>query len=481
MRYLQTSLLFLCLISPAWAARNIILILADDMSPHLSALGTKGIQTPNIDALAENGLLFTQAYAPAASCSPCRSSIMTGMYPHSHGGWRNMNPTPLSAPDSEFTHAATIYDKRTGVHEDIPTMAEILRDANYFTGITFKSHMSPPWKFPFEGRNNIGNHPRQFKKVIKGFIEQAGRRPFFIQANISAPHRPFHTHLKWNPEQQIPDELAIEVPGYLADIPEVRQELREYLACVEITDACAGAIIEALEESGVRDDTLIVFSADQGFPFIRAKASAYYAGLKIPMIFSGPGVVKGQRNDELVSLIDLMPTFLQTLRIGIPDTVQGKSLVNILNGSEDNLPGRDVIFGEHNSHGPIEREHYPSRVVTNGRWYYIKNLMPEKQYELPGDLRVEQGWGTRSYEATIAAKDSHPEAFAILRQLEQGRPPEELYDLSRDPYQLNNLADNPEYSEHLKNARKMVENWRSETGDFQRSPNEVIWRRPRGK
>lgn len=447
---------------------NVVLILTDDQGAHLSALGTKGIATPHADALAKNGMLFTNAFAVVPSCSPSRSSIMTGMYPHANGHWRNTFTPKLSDADKEFTRASSTIDK-VGIHEYISTLPELLKANGYFTAITQKFHMSPPWKFPFSARSAVQNDPEEFKKVISGFIRDAGDKPFFFQANIAPPHRNLDKHMETFPEF-LPHKDSIEVPEYLADTPAMREDLAKYYGSVQLADACAGSILEVLKEEGLLENTLVIFTGDQGEPYHRAKASPYYAGLHVPYIASGPGVQNGKVSDALISHIDILPTILDFLQMEIPKTVQGKSIKPVLSGKLESISGREYVFGEHNSHGPPRSEHYPSRAIFDGRFYYIQNLMHEKTYLLPADLMVEKGWGNRSYQATLDAKETHPIQYALLKQLESGRPFEELYDMENDPGQLINLAGKNEYAKKQRALKNALKHWRIETGDLADDP-----------
>ena len=477
-RLLCTVCAFAVSAHQASARKNVLLILCDDLGPHLSVLGTPGIQTPNIDKLASQGMLFLRAYSPAASGAPCRASLLTGMAPHSNGLWRNVTSPTLNQPDKEFTRESTHFDKLVGIHEDITTLTEILQAKGYFTAITQKTHVSPPWKFPFESRNPACNAPAQYETAMQQFFKKAGERPFFIEANIAAPHRPFHQRLTLNPEQQLPDVKKMHIPAYLPDVPAVRTEMSEYMANVEIADRIAGTVLSELHKARPNDETLIIFSSDQGYGFQRAKASPYLAGLRIPMIFQGPGVVTGRTNPELVSLIDIMPTILDYFGLPTPKTVQGKSLWPLLSGRSLKLQGRNYMFGEHNSHGPVPAEFYPSRVVTDGRFYLIENLDPTKSYKLPEDLMDSKVWENRSYQATLDAKDQCPLAYKLLQALEHDRGALEFYDGQTDPEQINNLVANSLYQTKIRELKQALDNWRRETGDIQKSVSEFKWRSP---
>ena len=477
MRLLFTYIFFLLLsVLPAQQRPlNVVLILADDQGAHLSAMGTPGISTPHVDALAREGVLFTQAFAAVPSCSPSRSAINTGMYPHTNGHWRNTITPRLTDPDSQFGRAGTRVDK-VGIHEYITTLPEILKEAGYFTGITQKFHMSPPWKFPYTVRDPVKNDPEEYRQVISNWIEEAGERPFFIQANVSPPHRPFRNHLAGHPGY-LPDTAALSVPADLPDIPPLLSDLQEYFACVQLADACAGAIIDALRKSGQLEHTLVIYTGDQGQAYQRAKATAYYAGLHVPLVVSGPGVATDLVLDSLVSLLDLMPTVLEFLDLEVPVSVQGRSMWNLI-GAEGKhnryeRHARPYVFGEANSHGPARDEHYPTRIVCDGRYYYMRNLMPGKQHRLPADMTSPDPWGNYAYTATVEAATTHPLPYRLLRQLEDGRPAEELYDILTDPACTNNLAGQTEYAAIQQRLSDTLTDWRERTGDKANDPLDI--------
>ncbi|WP_088323856.1 sulfatase family protein [Polaribacter tangerinus] len=450
---------------------NVVLILMDDQGYDTSVDGMKGFETPNFDSFSKQGIRFTNAYASVPSCSPSRSSINTGMFPHSNGHWRNTITPSLQDGDEAFSRQAKRVDK-VGIHEYIKTLPEILKENGFFTAITQKFHMSPPWKFPYSDRDPVHNNPAEYKKVITEFIKKSGNKPFFFQVNISPPHRNFDAHMKKFPEYMVdPDKII--VPDYLPDTPMMREDLSKYYGCIQLADACAGAVIETLKEKGEFENTLIIFTSDQGQPYHRAKASAYSEGLHVPYVVFGPNILKGKVSEALISHVDIMPTILSFLNLPIPETVQGKSLLPVLNGKQEKVAGRKYIFAEHNSHGPDPREHYPSRVVFDGRFYFIKNLMPKKTYLLPADLREYKGWSNKSYDATVLAKETHPMQYNLLRTLEKGRPAEELYDMQNDTYQLVNLANKLAYKDKKIELRKALNIWRKETGDLVNNPKNI--------
>jgi len=320
---------------------NFVLLLTDDQSYHLGMLGVQGLETPNIDALAKRGVFFTKAYSASASCAPCRGSILTGMYPSANGHWRNTIGPVLADPDQQFGRNSSKADK-VGVHEDIPTLVELLNAAGYFTGITEKWHLSPPWKFPFAFRDPANLTPQGSAKAVARFIDSANGKPFFLQANIDNTHRPFRHHIEQNPGLPKVDPVGVEVPPNWPDTPKTRQDYAEYLTTVQHADAVVGAILKVLADRGELENTIFIYTSDQGFCYPRAKASAYDWGLHVPFAFAGPGVERGVVSSALVGHVDIMPTVLDYAGLPIPGTVQGKSLRRVLEGKAVDV-GRKFI------------------------------------------------------------------------------------------------------------------------------------------
>jgi N-sulfoglucosamine sulfohydrolase len=464
---------------------NVVLLLTDDQSYHLGMLGTKGLKTPNIDALAKNGSFFTKAYAASASCAPCRSSILTGMLPSANGHWRNtVGPEDLNAPDEEFGRSATRVDG-VGVHEDIPTLIEALNANGWFTGITEKWHISPPWKFPFQFRDKADLTPEGSARAVTRFIKEADGRPFFLQANVDNTHRPYRLHIGINKNLPRVNPAEVEIPPNWPDTPKTRQDYAEYLTTVQHADAVIGAIIQVVKEAGLLDDTIFIYSSDQGFCYHRAKATAYDAGVHVPLSFTGPGIQSNIVCDALVGHVDIMPTVLDYAGIKIPETVQGFSLRPVLEGRKKDV-GRQWIVSEHNAHGGNPIEYYPTRSITDGRYRYIWNInytnVPDFDIDsmvsdpafrktahspawMPWDALPSDVWQNNACEEIILHKDRFPEAYRLLKE-SMFRPEFELYDLEKDPYETKNLAGNPEYKPVAERLNRALRDWMKETGDI---------------
>ncbi len=463
---------------------NVIIFFTDDHSAHLNCLGTTGLDTPHVDALAQEGVLFPNGFASSASCAPSRCALLTGMHCHSNGVWRNVHSPTINAPEEEFGPESSFRQREpVGVHDDIPTLPELLNEAGYYTCITDKTHLSPIWKFPFQHRftNTI---PSETKQAFGDFLEAREDKPFFIMSNVNWTHRPFLRPIINRWDKPLPDLAQVEVPGYLADNTLMRQDLAEYYRTVEMCDLTMAAYIEVLREQGLYEDTLIFFTGDQGFCYHRAKATGYDKGIRVPFIVKPPAEKPSRQSRALVSHLDILPTILDYAGLEIPENIQGKSLRPLLSADEDPLDWRDYVFAEHNAHGPNPLEYYPTRTTWDGRFHYIRHLMHERTWdedpasllEMDGQLPPEiyfagpadafptPGWGNHAYEAAIQGKDEFPEQYRVLASIFR-REHEELYDLHTDPEELHNLAEHPAYQQHLERMRAAVDAWMLETDD----------------
>ncbi len=462
---------------------NFLLLLTDDQSYHMSLVGTPGIQTPNMDALAKRGVFFTKAYAAAASCSPCRSAILTGMYPHSNGHWRNTITPHMSDPDIQFGRQSTKVDQ-VGVHEDLPTLIEILNANGYITGITEKFHLSPPWKYPFNYHAPASNTPESQYQAAVNFFKNLDNKPFFLDVCIGNTHRPWRAHINEAGLPEVsPDSVTVS-PDW-PDTEITRKDYAEYLSTVEHADAVIGEVLKALNESGQAENTIIIFTSDQGFCYTRAKATTYDWGLHVPVSFTGPGIIGGVQTAELINQIDITPTVLDYAGIKTPETVQGFSLRSLLEG-KSKTSGQQYVYSEHNAHGPSPEVYYPTRTVTDGKFRYIRNLRNEIVPDYPIERFVTDeafankpnkglawtcldatpggNWGNHAFADIINNREKFPVPYALLKS-SFFRPKEELYDLENDPYEMKNLAELPEYKPTLDKLSGALTEWMTKTND----------------
>ncbi len=435
---------------------SVLLIVTDDQGAQAGCLGTRGLATPHLDALAARGVLFETARCPFPSCSPSRTSMMTGLYPHAHRVTANVHEHLGTEPSAAWSPAQRQHNDILSVPDVVPTLIERLKEAGYRTGITSKFHMSPQARFPFDAwvRGNGG-------KDVEGFIRGSGDRPFFLFHNIRSPHRPFLQHVQ-RAGRPVVDPSRVDVPAFLPDIPAIRLDWAEHLTAVEVADAEVGEALAALERSGRADRTVVLFAGDNGPAYPRGKYTAYDFGLRVPVIACGPGVRQGVRTKALASLVDVMPTVLDYAGLEPSKPVHGVSWRPVLEGR----PGsalREVVVGEVQfGHGPDALQ---ERGATDGRLHYVRRRNTGSKHALPADGTDPKPWGNRAYEATLGAKETHPEPYRLLKQWEDAPPAEELFDLGKDPWCTKDVATDPAYAEGLSRMRRALDRWIVETGD----------------
>ena len=428
------------------AAKNVVIIIADDLGRDLGCYGNKVINTPHLDGLAKRGVRFANGYATVASCSPSRASIFTGLYTHQSGQYGLQH-----GPHAQQTHAW------------VQSLPNLLRLAGYYTGIIGKFHVGPDSVYNFEAvvsKATGGNRdPKAMAQRAREFVGQAGKRPFFLVVGFADPHRakqgfgnePFSK----NSEEVRYDPKDVLVPPHLPDQPEVRKDLAEYYQSVSRLDRGVGEVLEALREDGQLDSTLIIFVSDNGIPFPGAKTTLYEAGLHLPFLIAGPGVPAGRTNNALVSWVDIAPTVLDHAGAKGPKyQLPGRSLLPIL--ADDNPKGFDTVYASHQFHEVTM--YYPMRSVITPRYKLIVNLAPEREFPFASDL-----WGSPSWQGIRSRKDAMMGKLSVKAYLH--RPKEELFDLTKDPHELTNLAAEPAHAEALTNLRQRLRAWQRDTSD----------------
>jgi N-sulfoglucosamine sulfohydrolase len=449
MRLLVACAVVIALLSPRAAEaqqqpRNVLLLIADDLGLDLNCYGNQVIKMPHLDGLAKRGVRFARAYATVASCSPSRSTIFTGLHTHQNGMYGLAHP-----PHSQTSH------------NWVMSLPRLLRQGGYFTGIIGKVHVTPASVYNFEkelvkgaGRNNA-----MIAKYARHFLAEAGKRPFFLTVGFIDPHRAgvgYDNEKFANDDGEVRyDPAKVIVPPHLPDTAEVRRDLAEYYQSASRMDRGVGMVLKALEESGQLDNTLIIFLSDNGIPFPGAKTNLYAAGVHLPLLVAGPGVPAGRVNNGLASWVDVAPTVLEWCGGKGPSyKLPGKSLLPILN--DDNPKDRDVVFGSHQMHEITM--YYPMRSITTRTHKLIVNLDNAKDFPLPSDLWASPSWqGIRSRGAKMMGKRAVAD---FLR-----RPKEELFDLTKDPHELRNLAADPAHASVLAELRQRLRQWQDETND----------------
>ncbi len=408
---------------------NILVIIADDVGcEDLGPYGNKEIHTPNLDRLAGEGMRFDKAWLTCSSCSPSRASILTGRYPHSTGCGELHLPWP----------------------EDAVLMSTPLRKAGYWTASVGKWH---PWgdagyKQYDLVKDSVPSGSELWVDVLKNRPKD---KPFFLWFASHDAHRPFmpNTFDPANP----PDKVT--VPPYLPDCPETRGDLAMYYDEISRLDTSIGKVLAELQSQGVLDNTFILFLSDNGRPFPRDKTTVYDSGVKTPFIVRYPKMAKsGSHTDSLVSSVDVAPTVLEVAGLAPLQGFQGKSFLPILHNPGATI--RDYAFAEHNWHDFAGCE----RGVRSDRFNYIRNLRPDLPGTPPADACKSPTWDVMK---KLHASGTLPPQQSTC--FEAPRPPEELYDTLKDPFEMHNLAGDSEYAPVLKKMREALDKWRSDTGD----------------
>ncbi|MFG0287129.1 MAG: sulfatase, partial [Rhodopirellula sp. JB044] len=406
---------------------NFVLFIADDVSQEdIGCYGNPHIQTPNIDALAGAGLRFDNAYLTTSSCSPSRCSIITGRYPHNTG-----------APE---------------LHTELPAgsvlFPEHLRDDGYYTVLSGKHHMGPNANIAFS-QISKGKGIGKEEDWVELLRDRPKDQPFFCWFASTDAHRP------WGVTENTPSygHDDVRVPPYLFDGPQTREDLASYYHEVSRFDFFIGEVVAELRRQEVFDNTYVIVMADNGRPFPRCKTRLYDSGIKTPFVVHDPRRSEPATVDGLISAIDVSATILDLANVEIDERIQGVSFRPILDDTDEVT--REVVFAEHNWH--VFRNH--ERLVRFGDWLYIRNHYPEQQ-----NLCVEAYQGGAGVELWNAYRNGELNSDQMPLFL-QSCPEEELYHVSKDADQLQNLADNPEQQSVLERARKALREWTEQTGD----------------
>ncbi len=402
---------------------NILLIASDDLGPYLGCYGDETARTPKLDLLASQGIRFTSGYVTNASCSSSRSSLFTGLYPHQTG---------FFPPDDKPVGQIGLAYEGSGYAMDpsVKTMPQRLKAAGYRTGLIGKLHVFPETSFPFDYyKSSKTTNTRNIEfvaQLAEGFLAQQSQKPFFLMVCYADPHEPFMTQVNGYPQDPFSSK---EVPPFpwtgLKNTSQLREEMAGYYNGVSRMDAGVGLLLNKLSQLGLADDTLVIFIGDHGPPFKRGKLTCYEAGLRIPLIVRWPGRIGPNKiNRKLVSTIDILPTVLQAAGLTVPESLEGRSLIQLFQG--DRTGWRKTLCGEYTSHERKSQYFNPIRCIRDTRYKYILNLLPD-----------------------------HP----------RNSSQEELYDLSTDRYEFNNLAQKPEHQDVRNLLRGQLLQWRQHVED----------------
>jgi arylsulfatase A-like enzyme len=433
---------------------NILWLSCEDIGPILSCYGTKGISTPNIDRLANEGIRYTRAYATVPVSAPSRSSIITGMYPVSIGtqNMRTGNHYAFREPEAE--KYKTYMEVRDHRGRNVPEYSavlppfvkcfpEYLRIDGYFC--TNNAKCDYQFNSPITVWDEVG-----YNASLKNKPKD---QPFFAVFNFEVTHESQIWGNKEHP--MLVNTDSIDIPAYYPTIPVVKQDVgRKYSNIVEL-DRQIGEMLATLEKDGLLENTIIFFWSDHGGPLLRQKRAVGNSGLHVPLIVRYPDKkMAGTVVDDMVSLMDLGPTVLSLAGIEPPEYMHGKAFL----GSYKTNEPHKYAFG---SADRFDEAFDMTRSVLDGRYVYIRNYYPELPFFYRNKYR-EQIDMTR--ELARMSEDNELEGDAAYLFLKT-KPEEELYDLQSDPHEVHNLAILPAYSQKLLELRTALADWQMTFGD----------------
>ena len=422
---------------------NILFCLADDWSwPHASIAGDKVVKTPTFDRVARQGVLFENAFVSSPSCTPSRGAILTGQW-----HWR-------------LEEGGNLWST---LQAKFPVYPDLLEEAGYHVGFTRKGWAPGRVEVGGRKRNPAGPQYKSFEEFMKARPEG---KPFCFWFGSQDPHRAYKWQSGINSGMKIED---VEVPACFPDSEEVRTDICDYYWEVQRFDTEVGELLKMLEDNGQLDNTLVVISGDNGLPFPRCKSNLYDLGTNVPLAVRWPAAVKGGRVvEDFISLADLAPTFLEAAGLKPTAEMTARSFMDILRSGKSGRVDskRDHVLTGKERHVPGQENDmggYPMRAIRTGDFLYIHNFKPDRWpsgypsgYSQPVEIVVSKPRGTKfGYADTDASPTKsymlrHRDDPKVRRQFELAfakRPAEELYDLQKDPGQLNNVADKAEYAE----------------------------------
>lgn len=410
---------------------NILVVVADDLTyTDAGCYGNHEMQTPNIDSLAREGMRFTHCFTATAMCAPTRQQMYTGLFPVKNGA----------------------YPNHSLVYPGIRSIAYYLQELGYRVGLSGKQHFGPAESFPFELLSEERNP--DFDR-IEEFINRDSNLPYFLLVTSNQPHTPWDKG-----DASVYDPARLALPPYLVDTPETRQGLAKYYGEITYLDGQVGRCLELVRESGTEENTLFMFTSEQGSCFTHCKWTCYDTGLRTMLIARWPGrIPTGSVSDAMVQYVDFAPTWIEAAQGQSVPGLDGRSFLSVLLGKA--AEQRETVFGIHTTRGIIAgSECYPIRSIRTRSHKYILNLNHETEFSNTVIKRNAGGF----WNSWVEKARTDPQA-AKLVEMYVRRPHEELYDLEQDPYELNNLTGYPRYRSLKDSLRQQLETWMEQQGD----------------
>lgn len=441
------------------ARPNVLLLLADNWAfGHSSFEGDRTVQTPHFDRLAREGISFNNAFCPVPSCSPTRASMLAGRYAHQLG------------------EAASLW---SSLPADYPLLTDMLRRAGYSTGYSGKAwgpgnYVVSGWK-----ENPVGSRYADFS----AFLDKTSRdRPFFFWVgNLDTAIG------QWDYRAEASEGLdpaSVKVPAHLPDTPEIRVALLAYYNGVRRFDRVVGQAVAALEKRGLLDDTIIICCSDNGWQIPRGLANCYDDGTKVPLVVWSRGLAGNRRVDAFVNLSEFAPTVLELAGLPIPASMTCRSFANILRQRPDTIV-RDAVFLERERHANVRAGDlsYPIRGIRTAGHLLLLNLRPDRWPA--GDPTKHQSVGPYGdidngpIKTFLMQGENNPAMKRYFELSFARRPAVELYDLQKDPQQLNNVAGQADYAAVQAVLRERTLEWMKTTQDVRVNPKDDSFDRSR--
>jgi arylsulfatase A-like enzyme len=417
---------------------NILWIFIEDASSHIGCYGEDAIKTPTIDALAESGILFENAFVTCPVCSPSRSALVTGMYQTTVGA-HNHRSQRREGKGSGNTDYYDSYDLPT----EIPIASQLFEEAGYFSCNGNMAERTGKTDYNFV-ENNI------YDGI--SWKESPDGTPFFCQIQLKGGKNRSRTA----------KTESFTLPPYYYEDEIMRQDWKEYLGSWLDTDDDLRQIIAELVVEGVYDNTLIFFLTDHGISHLRGKQFCYDEGIKVPFIVKFPnGYAGGTSRQDMVMQIDLLPTSLAFAGIPIPDNIQGKDIF------ADDYNEREYTFATRDR---CDETTEIIRSAHTKKYHYIRNFLSYRPHAQRNQYKDGKNISKHMRELYEAGKLSDLQS----RLYQPTRPPEELYDVENDPFEINNLATDPDYQEKLKEMRNALYSWMKETNDPGLIPEPIL-------
>ncbi|KOC65833.1 N-sulfoglucosamine sulfohydrolase [Habropoda laboriosa] len=460
--------------------KNAVLLLADDGGFEMRSYLNKICQTPNLDKLAKESLLFNNAYSSVSSCSPSRSSLLTGLPSHQNG----------------------MYGLHQGIHhfnsfENVQSLPKMLKKNNIRTGIIGKKHVGPSNVYPFDfsqtEENNsilqVGRNITKIKLLVREFLSQNKTEPFFLYIAFHDPHRCGHSNPQYGNFCEkfgngdvgmgtIPDWYPIyyqweqvKVPYFVQNTEAARRDISAQYTTISRLDQGVGLVLKELENAGFKDNTLVMYTSDNGIPFPNGRTNLYEPGLGEPMMIRSPNPNhrKNSVTYSLTSLMDIVPTLLDWFNIpymdqSLSDTnetspphLTGKSLLPLLD--QEPIENNTAVFASQTHHEVTM--YYPMRAIRTKRYKLIHNINYKMPFPIDQDFYVSPTF----QDLLNRTRDNQPLAWYKTLKSYYERPEWELYDLKYDPRESNNIASKSSAKQIFIDLQERLFKWQKMTND----------------